>query len=446
VREPTREPVSRGFVSLPWPKLKQGVFSTADQALSVGGMFLANVALARTVSKKEYGMFALSYSLFTFLAGLHNAALLETYTVYGAGRYRQHSPPYAWLIWRSNAWLGLALTAALLVAWRILSWQAPALAAGPLLGLALTGGVLLTASLLRRMLYVQRKPRRAANLSLIFFVTVAVLLWASVRAGMLNGFSAFLIVALGWIVAGLFLRGEFPQPTALEGFAQAQPNHWPEHWKYARWVLATAFVFQLTTQGYYWLVAGFLSLKQVAELRAIYMLIGPVDQVFTAITMLILPVLALHYASKQMAEFFSVWKAYLLTFILISAGFAGAAWVLGGIVIHLLYGGRFDDVSSLFSILALLPLVMGTGNTMNVALKSAERPNAVLYAYLASGATTLLAGIPLVTHFGLRGAVYGMLVSAAVYTATLGVGFKSYLHTKPYAIRLTESQTEASLQ
>lgn len=445
MREPAREPDSRGFVSLPWPKLKQSVFSTADQALSVGGMFLANVALARTVSKEEYGMFALSYSAFTFLAGLHNAALLETYTVYGAGRYRQHSSPYAWLIWRSNAWLGLALTAALLLAWRIFSWRAPALASGPLLGLALTGGLLLTASLLRRMLYVQRKPRRAAKLSLVFFATVAVLLWATIRAGLLNGLSAFLIVALGWIVGGFFLRGEFPQPTALGGFAQAQPNHWPEHWKYARWIFATALVFQLTSQGYYWLIAGFLSLKQVAELRALYMLVGPVDQVFTAITMLTLPVLAHRYASKQMAAFFSLWKAYLLTFILISVGFAAAALVLGRTVIHLLYGGRFDDVSALFGILALLPLVMGIGNTMNVALKSAEKPNAVLYAYLASGAATLLAGIPLVGCFGLRGAVYGMLVSAAVYTATLGAGFFFFLYTKPHPIRLAESQTEARL-
>ncbi|MGA9814780.1 MAG: hypothetical protein WBQ64_18495, partial [Terriglobales bacterium] len=48
-------------------------YSIADQGFAVGGMFLANVALARVRSKEEYGAFALCYSVFTFLAGLHNA-------------------------------------------------------------------------------------------------------------------------------------------------------------------------------------------------------------------------------------------------------------------------------------------------------------------------------------------------------------------------------------
>ena len=52
-------------------------YSLADQAFSVGGTFLINVMLARTQSKEEYGMFALSYSIYTLLSGLHNAAILE---------------------------------------------------------------------------------------------------------------------------------------------------------------------------------------------------------------------------------------------------------------------------------------------------------------------------------------------------------------------------------
>ena len=62
-------------------------YSSADQVLAIGGMFVVNIALARARSKEEYGIFALSYSVFTFLAGLHNAAILEAYTIYGSGRY-----------------------------------------------------------------------------------------------------------------------------------------------------------------------------------------------------------------------------------------------------------------------------------------------------------------------------------------------------------------------
>jgi len=87
--------------------------------------------------------------------------------------------------------------------------------------------------------------------------------------------------------------------------------------------------------------------------------------------------------------------------------------------LHLTYGGKFDDMAPLLGMLALTPFLMAAGNAANAALKAIEKPNIVLYGYVASGAVTFLAGIPLVSHFGLRGAVYGMLISAGTYTSTL---------------------------
>jgi len=66
---------------------------------------------------------------------------------------------------------------------------------------------------------------------------------------------------------------------------------------------------------------------------------------------------------------------------------------------------------------------MGTGNTMNNALISSERPKLVFLAYVCSAAATFLGGIPLVLHFGLWGAVYGMLLSGVTYTGALAVAF-----------------------
>ncbi len=47
----------------------------------------------------------------------------------------------------------------------------------------------------------------------------------------------------------------------------------------------------------------------------------------------------------------------------------------------------------------------------------------MFYAYVTSGATTFLLGIPLVIRLGLRGAVYGMLLSAVSYAAMLTFSF-----------------------
>jgi O-antigen/teichoic acid export membrane protein len=387
-------------------------------------MLLANVALARTQSKEEYGIFALSYSIFTFLSGLHNAAILETYTVYGSGRYNLRFAQYTRLLWRTNAMMGLGLTGTFTISWGVLAWTKPVLASPTILGLALACGVLLTATFVRRTFYIRRRPDLAAEFSLAFFTTCAALLWVSIRIRIFNGFYVFLIAALAWIAAGAFLARELPGNVASgTAFTEFEPKYWSEHWKYSRWVLVTALVFQLTSQGYYWLSAGILSVKQAGDLRAMYNLLAPVDQVFVAMSLLVLPMMSHRCASRGMAGLFRLWKAYAAGCFLVTCIFAACVNLFGKQVMHLLYAGKFDDVAPLLGNLALLPVVMGIGDSLNAAIKAAERPKLVFYAYLSSGSTTLLLGVPLAIHFGLRGVVYGVLLSAMAYTVALAGGF-----------------------
>src|SRR5277367_326144 len=320
-------------------------YSFADQALAVGANFLANVMLARTQSKEEYGMFTLSYSVFTFLSGLHNSAILEPCTVYGSGRYRKRFSEYLRLMVRVNAFVAIALSALVLLACLLLYWVAPQLLSRALLGLGVTVGILLSGIFLRRVFYIQRKPRFAAQASLICFVTVACALWLVTRAHLLNGFSVFLILALGWIAAGLGVGGKLALGDSTQSFLDTEPGYWREHWKYSKWVFATAFVFQLTTQGYYWIVAGFVSVKDVAGLRVMQLLIAPIDQVFIALSFLVIPALAARYASNRMGSFLSFSKRYGLAVVSMTALFALSVRLAGKPVMHWLYAGRFDDLA-----------------------------------------------------------------------------------------------------
>ena len=409
--------------SLSWDRIRQIGFSVADQGFSVGGMFLVNIGLARTQTKEEYGVFALTYSVFTFLAGLHNATILEAYTIHGSGRYHAHFPAYSRLLWRKNIGFALGLTAVLLLLWRALAWAVPAFRSRTILGMALVCGVLLTASFARRTFYIRRRPDLAARFSAIFLAVCLALLWLSIGTGTLSGFAAFLSVGMSWSIAALFVAKELRGGTDSRDFSEIEPGYWAEHWKYSRWVLVTALVFQFTTQGYYWLAAGILSVKEVGDLRALYNVVTPIDQLFVAMVLLILPMMSFRYSSRRMAGLVPLWRRYCIACLVITCGFAAFINLFGKQIMHVLYAGRFDDIAPLVGILALLPVVMGIGNTINAALKAMEKPQAVFYAYVASGAATFLIGLPLIVYFGLRGAVYGMLASAAVYTAALGIGF-----------------------
>jgi len=404
-------------------RLEKFGYSLADQVLSTGGMFVVNVALARVRSKEEYGVFALSYSIFTFLAGLHNAATLEAYTIYGSGRYRERFSKYAPLVARANAGVASGLTALLVLIWLGLHRLRPVLASPALLGMGLGCGGMLWAAFRRRTFYIRRQAERAFAFSAAFFLSCLVMLALAIRAGLLNGWSAFVITALAWLIAGGLIGSERTEHAGIAGdFLREEPGYWREHWRYSRWVLVTALVFQFTTQAYFWVVAGFVSLKEVAELRAIYNLALPVDQGFTAITLLVLPQMAGHFAAREPGKLRQLWLECTGAFLLLSSGFALMVGAGSLPLLHFVYNGKFDGVAPLLRWYVLLPVVMGVGNASNAALKAMERPQTVFYAYLASGATTLLAGIPLVARMGLRGAVYGMLVSATSYASVLALG------------------------
>ena len=411
-------------------KLMPVVYSVLDQALAVGGGFLVNVALARTQTKQEYGMFALSYSVYLFLTGLHNAVILEPFTVYGSGRYRERFSEYLRLTVRSNVVLGFLLTGILLLIWLVLSVTAPQLMSRALLGLGITVSVLLSGIFLRRVFYVQRQAALAALSSTLFFIIVAFGLWLTVKAHRLDSFSVFLILALGWIGAGAALGGKLRLGKSKDHFLDLEPNYWREHWNYSKWVLATAFVFQFTTQGYYWVVAGFLSAKEVAELRAMYLLVSPIEQSLIAVSYLMVPALAARYAMNRMGSFLSLWKRFTLAAVVITGFFAIAVQLVGKPVTHVLYAGRYDGLSAYLFVLALLPVVLWIGNAMNLALNAVEKPRFVFWAYLASAAATFLGGIPLVMHFGLWGAVSGMLFSGVTFTIAVAIGFFYHIYVK----------------
>lgn len=411
-------------------RLKPVAYCFADQALASGGSFLANLMLARTQSKEEYGLFALSYSFYMFLTSIHNSTILEPYTVYGSGRYRERFAEYLRLMMRWNAGLGLALSGILFLAYLLLWWIAPQWTSRALLGLALTVGVLLSGLFLRRVFYIQRQAALAAKTSIVFFLTVACGLWLATKAHALDSFSAFLILALGWIVAGAAFGRKLAFGNPKQRFHELEPSYWREHWKYTRWVLATAFVYQFATQGYYWLLAGFLSVKEVGELRAMYLLVSPTEQLFAALTFLVLPALASHYAAKRMGNFLFLWKRNVLAVLGVTGLFALGVRIFGTQAMHVLYAGKYDGLAPLLYVLALSPLFMGVGGTMMNALNAAEKPKLVFYGFLCSATATLLLGIPLVIRWGLRGATYGMLLSGATYAAAMTVGFLLNVYSK----------------
>lgn len=384
--------------------------------------------LARAASKLEYGSFALLYSVFTFLSGLHNAAILEAYTVYGAGKYGEERLGYRNFILTAHFRFCLAITGLLAVAATLLFRSGDHTNATTVAGLAFAITFLLSATFFRRTYYLNWESLRVATMAVLMFVAVCVGLALLRTFDCLNGFSVFLTLGSAALLAGTFFFRHYPY-RRHPAFLTAIPNYWREHWGYAKWVMATAVVFQFTNQGYLWLVGAFLSVEEVGELRAAQNITLPMLLAFSSASHVVMPIMAKRFNQDGMAGVIPFFWRTLALMTGLGLGSTLLLWAAGKPIMDLVYSGKYTDAAGLLYVLGLVAVALAIGNVLNDALKASLNPKAVFKGYIAGSVTTLLLGVPLVLKGGLMGAAWGMLVSAIAYGTTLAMSF--YFVSRP---------------
>ena len=398
-------------------------YSLIDQVFSTGAVFLANVVLARAGTMAEYGAFTLTYSIFTFLSGIHNALLLEPYSVFSSGKYRNRFPDYVQLILRSNLIIGLSLSGLIFFLAGILFLLKPEWFSSTMLGLAGSILFLLTGGVFRRIYYAKFDSKSAAHMSVIFFTVVCLGLTGFYYYGKITGLTVFLVLSLGWIVVSpMFLR-TYPMGSGSQHFLIDHQDYWVEHWRYSRWVLATALVFQAINQGYYWIVGGLLTVEDVARLKAVQNVVLPMNLIFNSFSLLVLPRMSMTFQQKSVNGLqIIVWKVIML---LLTVAVTFFIWILlfGKEILDLMYSGKYTSSAHLLYIIGLTPIPLMVGNIFNDALKAMEQPKWVFYAYVGGGGVTIALGIPMVHGLGLVGAVWGILASSVAYGLMLFGGF-----------------------
>ncbi len=405
-------------------------YGLGDQVFTVGATFAANILLARVDTHADYGTFVIIYSIFTFLSGVQNALVLEPYSVFAPGRYSDVFADYLQLIVRINAIVGLGLALLVLAAAGALYLWLPQWFSTTLLGLAIAVFFIFTGTFARRTFYVNFDSRSAVFLSAVFFITVSLSLSVLYHLQKINGFTVFLALAAGWLVASPMFFRKYPLQPGARRFLTAHPEYWHDHWGYARWVLATALVFQLLSQGYLWLTGLLLSMEDVARLKAVQNIVLPANLVFGSISLLILPRMAAAFQQGKMTKLTPLMWRLLFTVLGSSVLFVLFIYATGSPILNFIYAGKYNASLPLLYIIALTPITLGIGHVFNDTLKAMERPKAVFYAYLGSGATTLLVGIPLILHFGVAGAAWGMVLSSLIYGVVLMGEFLMYRNKK----------------
>jgi O-antigen/teichoic acid export membrane protein len=228
--------------------------------------------------------------------------------------------------------------------------------------------------------------------------------------GWLSGFTAFLIQSLAATAAAILLLASLRSPLD----SQSGPSTSAvvrQHWRYGRWVVATAFVYWLSGNAYYVVVAAFLRMQDVAALRALQNFTLPFGQFLTAISLLVLPWASARFAEEGRAGLRDRIRQITLLFVAVASAYYAVLWLFGGTIMAILYAGRYTDFAYLLTLVAAPVIILAASQGSTIAVQAMQFPEEIFFAYTLAGVATIVAGVPLTRYWGLPGAAVGILIS-----------------------------------
>jgi glycosyltransferase involved in cell wall biosynthesis len=385
-----------------------GVFaSIADQAIFSGTNFILNILLARWLSGEGYGAFSVAWSLCLILVALHNALIVEPMMVVGPAEFGTRLGSYLKRVTRLN--FATVFVMGLLAASASVFYKAldvrDALSD---LGVALPGYLLLVTC--RREQYIIDKPIRALYLSLGYAALLAAALTALHNSGRLNSWTAVLVTGVSFLVAiWALLRRQLPldyqpSPHTLSEISAA-------HWGYGKWLFASAMLGVGISDLQVLLLSKMVDLDSAGALRALMNFILPIGQLFTVLSVFMLPKMARSMRARGVGLGLRQSALYAFGVIAIALLYCSALVVLGSPLEHLLYGGRMAAYVVDLPWLALVALLSAVAAAFTTPLRAAQNSRHVLFAGVAATLVGLGSSFFLLPRYGLNGAFLSLVLA-----------------------------------
>ncbi len=388
--------------------ISKSFWSISDQAIFAVSNLALNLLLLRLVSGYEYGVFVTLYSIFLLFLTVENALLIEPMLVFGISEYKQEYRKYLgqvlWLHFSFQMVLFL-LMAMLIVLSSLLDINI--IPVKYLIILAFAQPFMLTMWLVRRASYVNLQPRLSAVTGLLNLILTLGLVFLFNQFNQLNISTIFLtIVSASFVVSVIiiwFLKIDL-------GFDQTLFFHLVnQHFHFGKWLVISALFTWIPRNIYYFLLPlwwGTVGLEFSASLKAHSLFVEPIVQGFTAIGILIIPLLSV-------SEEVSIMRKQLNRFWLGGFGFAliymFIVYLLGDQIAAIIELENYNKALILgFSSLPFLTLTI---NLLGGVLRARKKTPRISLAFLAGAILTVTFGFWFTVKLELIGAIASMLIS-----------------------------------
>jgi O-antigen/teichoic acid export membrane protein len=397
-----------------------------DQGLISGSNFVIGIVLARWLIPEHYGAYALAFSIFLFLCNLEIALLLEPMSILGPACYRSCLSAYVGRVFELHLVLSCALSAPLAASAVLLHFVGNQAVARAMLGASIGTPVILLFWLCRRAAYLSLALRAAVSSAVVYCGSLVGFFLLTNLLGWLSPLVAFVIQSAAAVVAAVPMIASL-KPGLGRASGPARAIVIRQHWQYGRWAVATVFVYWLSSNAYYVIVAGLLGLEDVAALRALQNFILPFGQFTAAISLLLLPWAAARFAQGDYFGFRVCIQQVSMLFVAVASAYVVGLWLFGEKLITSLYGGRYTGFAHLLPLVAAPIVVVAASHGISIGLQAMQSPAEVFRAHSLAGMVTVVTGVPLTRYWGLAGAAVGILASSLTLFVAIQHSYRSRL-------------------
>lgn len=374
-----------------------------DQCVVSGCNFLILLYLARDMLAEDFGAFSLAMMSTLFLANLHRATITRPLNLLGANESEQQRIPRLQAILRAHL-LVIPLAALILLALSLHFFP------GTRLWLATCGYIsfFFLQDSMRRYWYTSGQIGRAIQRDGIAYGGQLLLLLIVGTAQSLDAATSLTLMTIPFVLA--FLRDLITLPRVEAEMEFSIRDLVREHWRLSGWLVLTVFVVWTAGQLYPFLladvgpvaVAAFMASRNL--LNAVNLLVQSLDNYLPSRLVSLLGKNGPEALRRHLWMTLTQTGALGLLFVLI-------VWLNADGILHVVYGGTYDNTGNLLRILAIGSFCALMGTVLGAYSLAMQDTRASFLANLGATAVTATAGLWLVSMHGATGAAMGASLS-----------------------------------
>jgi O-antigen/teichoic acid export membrane protein len=397
-------------------RFSRNIILVLDNIIPLIVLFIINIISARNLSVTDFGIFTLLYGIYSFIAALQNAVVLEPTLIFSFGKFRNNLKEYIQFSMSANfIFIVIVFILMLLI--------------GNIFNSKINLTVIISICLMLFGLYVRRVMilkseyyLLAAFIFLSSFIT-GIIIKITLILNMISYDYIFLAMGLGWcIFTVLFYIMNYSKFETII-FLNKNKTYLKDHFHYSKWTFLTAFVIQFSNQGYFWLLAMCVSADDVGVFKALQILVFPFLVINGIVSAIAFPSLSSMITGLTKYEANYINMKYSIILLLGAIFYFIFILTFGNYILKIIYDTKYsNEIFSLY-ILGLFPITSCISVISGEFLKIMLLNKLIFIAYLAAGIITLLAGIPLVYVYGVAGASYGFVCANIVYSFIIIFGY-----------------------